>query len=197
MCNEYIFYCECVCVRVEREESLIQVKGKREEHRQLLSKPKQRSIWRTSIPHTRTDIDQCGMRETDRQKTTDERTEAHYKNRMKLIYKVWEEKRSSELVHWISTRWFSTIIIISVRSSGSSSSSRGLRCQLQSRFADRHRNDHRRTTTGSRQQWRCTWTGIRTWCQLWLEWRRYDRWRQWSDSGWITEKVSGWRKKWC
>lgn len=180
---------------MKREESLIQVKGKRAEHRQLLSKPKQRSFSRTSIPHTRTDIDQCGMRETDRQtdreKTTDERTEAHYKNRMKSMYNVREEKRTSELMHWISTRWFSTIIIISMQSSG------GFHCRLQSRFADRHRNNHGRTTTCSRQQWRCTCTGIRTWCQLRLEGRWQERWRERSDRGRITKKVSSWRKKWC
>ncbi len=66
-----------------------QTRKRKTEHRQLLSKSKQRSILNkptkrkrhitNNIFHTHTNIDQCGMRK----KTTDKHTEANYNSRMK------------------------------------------------------------------------------------------------------------------
>ncbi len=96
-----------------------QTRKRKTEHRQLLSKSKQRSIsYKPTttkkqthhiqyIPHTHTHytyVDQCGMRKKEK-KTTDKHTEANYNSRMKEMYNTRSEreKKKHELVHGIST----------------------------------------------------------------------------------------------
>jgi hypothetical protein len=93
-----------VCIWKERAIDPSQRKEKKKEHRQLLSKPKQRSILNkptqkkrhiTNIYSTHTYIDQCGMKK----KTTGKHTEANYNSRMKCTTRGKKEKNKNELVN--------------------------------------------------------------------------------------------------
>jgi hypothetical protein len=105
---EYIDFFYCVCVERKesyRSKSTRERKGKTE-HRQLLSKPKQRSILNESTkknkthhkqqsPHTHTHLYRPMWNEKEKT-TTDKHTEANYNSRMKkTMYNTRKEKRTS------------------------------------------------------------------------------------------------------